>query len=86
MALVLRVEGDEQALDAGLNAFTRHHGWTEESEVSQLEYARQVLVRLMREAVKCWNVEEAKKQSAIAIAAQTELALDQLNTTLETEP
>ena len=86
MALILRVEGDEQALDAGLNAFTRHHGWTEDSEFSQLEWARQTLVRLMREAVKCWNVEEAKRQTAIVVADATETALDLLQTTLETEP
>ena len=86
MVLILTIDGDEKALDAGMNAFARHHGWTEDSGVTQLEHSRQTLVRIMREAVKCWNVEEAKRQVAVVVADQVESALDALKTTLETSP
>jgi len=82
MALVLRVEGDDETLTSGLDSFVRNHGWTEESPETQLEFATLVIRKFLRQSIQNYNVEVARGQAAkIAFDAST-VVLDTLVTTL----
>jgi len=55
MKILLTLEGEEQALLAGLDSFVRLNGWTDEHEQTALEYARIVLMNYFRSQVLEYN-------------------------------
>jgi hypothetical protein len=72
----LAITGNEAVIDAAMDAFVRQNGWTEESEQSKNEKAREVLRGFIMETVTAYNINQAQIAAREAAAAQTAAALD----------
>jgi hypothetical protein len=55
MKILLTLEGEEQALLAGLDSFVKLNGWTDEHEQTAIEYAKIVLMNYFRGQVLEYN-------------------------------
>lgn len=72
----LAITGVAEVIDAAMDAFVRQNGWTEESEQTKEEKAREVLRNFIMQTVEAYNVNQAQIAAREAAAAQTAAALD----------
>ncbi len=78
----LAITGVAEVIDAAMDAFVRQNGWTEESEQTKEEKAREVLRAFIMQTVEAYNVNQAQIAAREAAAAQTAAALDLTTMTL----
>ena len=74
-SIVITITGDAAIIDPALDAFAKQHGWTLESEKTQEDYARDVLLRFIVETVSAYNSCQAAMAASQQAASQTQEAL-----------
>ncbi len=72
----IAITDNEAVIDAAMDAFVRQNGWTEESEQSKNEKAREVLRDFIMETVTAYNITQAQNAATQAAKAQTAAAFD----------
>jgi hypothetical protein len=82
-SIMFKIDGDEQIISFGLNAFVKSHGWKEDSEIDTHEYARNIIRNFIRESVAAYVSKEAEKAAKEAAMTQAVATMNQLNSTLE---
>lgn len=81
----LAITGDAAVIEGAMDAFVKQNGWTEESEQTQEEKAREVLRAFIMETVRAYNINQAQFAAREAAASQTAAALDLTTMTLTVE-
>lgn len=81
----LAITGNAAIIDAAMDAFVKQNGWTEESEQTKEQKAREVLRAFIMETVTAYNINQAQIAARESAQAQTEGALDLTTMTLTVE-
>ena len=81
----LTLTGQEQIIDAGLDSFCRGTGWTDQSEITQEQHARDKIRDYIRDTAAAYNAVQAAEAARQAALTQTGAALGTLTLTLTTE-
>jgi len=55
MRLTLTLEAEEGLLEAGLDSFVRQNGWADGSDMSQVDFAKMILMNYFRGQVLEYN-------------------------------
>lgn len=72
----LAITGPAPYIDAALDSFVKQNGWTEDSELTKEQKAREVLRAFIMQTVEAYNITQAQQAARDAAAAQTAAALD----------
>lgn len=78
----LEITGNEQVIDAAMDAFVKQNGWVETlpngnaNPQTKEQKAREVLRAFIMQTVEAYNVNQAQIAAAEAARAQTGAALD----------
>lgn len=84
-AIVIKIEGDEAIIDAGLDSFARAYGYVDGQEVSKEDVARDAIKFFIRNAISNYNANKAAEEAAKQAAAQSSAALDSAVLSLSVE-
>ena len=84
-AIVIKIEGDEAVINAGLDSFARAFGYKDGQEVSKEEIARDAIKHFIRNQVANYNSNIAAAQAVEAAVAQSNAALDSAKLSLSVE-